>query len=197
MRVFVLWLAAVLIAGPALAGNTKECEAVDSLSVVGFHDFDTVAMAADEDDRECRFSINGATAGSPPQEEVSAAFRQLIGGFGAPGSFLASREIDFEALALLMLAAGPDRDAGELVEILSEFSFEIDDCRNAASDNATVVSQTDDDFFCAAFGAGSQPDNPRFGPASGRFDGPLSVPRFEIAVRRGGLVNYLSFPLRR
>lgn len=127
-----LLLFLAIIAGPALADKEEECDAVDEIAKIAVRDYDTVTVSADRDNRICRFSVNGATVGSPPREQVRQAYSSLIWNNGEPGIIYRDdlSQKNVPALASLLLAAGPDSDVTEMAQVLEEQYELILECKS-------------------------------------------------------------------
>jgi hypothetical protein len=78
------------------------CVAAKKQAVVGAWDRDGVLIVERPHDQECRFSINGAPAGTPPLERVVAGW-ELI----ARGGWTASATFPLDALGNALSAATP------------------------------------------------------------------------------------------
>lgn len=195
MRLFLAVAAALLPQGPALAANVEECAAVAETSLVGFFDFDTVTIAADPLGRICRFSVNGATAGSPPQEDVSAAYDSLLGEGGGRAGSLGSGEMDIDALATLMLAAGPDKTTWALRQALSELETELDTCLGSGLAGDAARLTVENRFYCGVTWGDDGGTDSRFGPFQAVFQARPEVPRLRIILEREGRWTLLSMPI--
>jgi len=192
--------AAVCMETEVEAANKLECKAVDSLAVAAFFDWDTVNVLADEDDDECRYSINNATSGSPPQEAVRDAARQLLGPPNLPSSGTIQAEIDVDQIAHMLLAVGPDDSIDNMSRLLSGATTQLEACRSAIFSNdqmdlRNIASR--DGIECGAFPSGSSDELFRIGPVRAFVDGELRLPRFVVVVRHDNLWNILSFAVRR
>lgn len=176
--------------------DVQECTVVDSKAVIGFRDVDTVSVAADADNKECRFSVNGVKAGSPPQEALTEALFFLLGNSGQPGALYTGQGISDDAvtaLATLMLAAGPDTSPEALLDQIEDLDAAVDmsNCLDSAirGQRDEILSSR---FYCGVL-AGTDAGN--FEPIR-TFRSPNSrFPRFEVAIKRDGLWNLVSFPV--
>jgi hypothetical protein len=125
------------------------CRAAKNLSVVGAWDGDGVLVVERTQDQECRFSINGAPAGTPPLDRVMQGWD-----FVSRGGWSGSASLPVEPLAYALSAAAPyesvapglqaalAKNAGELLNCFgardSGRSFEV-----ASADlTCTVVNET-------------------------------------------------------
>src|SRR5260221_14358629 len=72
--IFLVSLVLLLVVPEAFA-DKFQCRAVTKTTKLGAPSGTTVSITADEDERECRFSIAGEAAGSPPQDARSNALQ--------------------------------------------------------------------------------------------------------------------------
>src|SRR6266545_3617040 len=87
-------LAALLVVAATAEAARYSCKAAKDLSKLGVSDNATVVVDADDAKQECRFSVNGEPAGSPPRDAVIKALGVL-----QPGTAVARlRENDVEWL---------------------------------------------------------------------------------------------------
>lgn len=198
MRSLYFFVFLVIWTPVAWAGELKECDAVDSLAVAGHFDFDIVTVHADTDDDTCRFSVNGARTGSPPQDQINDARRQLFGGPNTANQFLMQSEFPFEAMAVLLAAAGPDTDPSELENMLLNSSFVLDECVFAAGQNQPRSFQDPFGFTveCAVFPSFGDGEFFEIGPFRSISTDGLQVARMSIVVRRDAVWNLVSFPVQ-
>ena len=91
----------LFLAAPEAFADKFQCRATTKVSRLGAPSATTVSITADEDERECRFSVAGESAGSPPQDALSNALQGYKSG-------VVLRELErgeSDSLAYLLLAA--------------------------------------------------------------------------------------------
>jgi hypothetical protein len=103
-------LGAVAACCGSAQGATYDCEAADKLSKIGVSSSSSVSITADSRKRECRFSINGVAAGSPPQDQIDRAI--TIQRSGAFASSSIGRE-ESRAIATLLVTAAAETSVPE------------------------------------------------------------------------------------
>ena len=193
-----VFLAAVLSAPHhAEASNLEHCDAVQSVSAIGYWDYDTVTITANIDQKECRFSVNGAKSGSPPQQMIMDALQKTTGTIDERSQFMSADNLDYHALAVSLLAAGPDENADQMQSLLSEFEETLASCRNELIyEKFNGFSQTDQQVMCGSFGPGASGTLYEIGPFRNEVQGELEAPRLVFVVQRGAIWNLLSFAPR-
>jgi hypothetical protein len=104
--IFMLAIALCLMSmsSNAYAGRFT-CKAAQNLARVAALDRDAVIVEPDETKKECRFSINGEPAGSPPRALIVEAANLLR--FGKPSEELTEKN-NSDWLGFLLLAASTD-----------------------------------------------------------------------------------------
>ena len=107
MRTGPILLAMLLMWGsqPARADKFK-CTAASKIARLGAPNGMIVSVTSDDDERECRFSVAGEPAGSPPKELIQPALINARN--GALGMMVERGE--YKQLGYLLLAAAPERD---------------------------------------------------------------------------------------
>lgn len=195
MRIFLATLFMMIAASTSVA-KTYECEAVDSIAKLGISPVSAVTVSADEDADECKFSVNGAKVGSPPQEQISEAFERLLN-----SRLIFSDQFDTNGIAALLLAAGPDDTTDSLASLLADVEQPLVDCigdlntRDIGSTSGPFVkdfSLNGGSGVCAVLGSGEF----EFGPMNFRFDEGDAIPVLLIFIQRGNLTNLLAIPKR-
>ena len=168
--------------------KTYECEAVDEVSRLGISPRSAVAVSADEHEKECKFSVNGAKVSSPSQQLISQAFGALLVNRG-----LFSNNWSSDLLAALLLSAGPDTEIAAMSRILGGGRSQIQSC----IDNLSRGQNGSVDFgnpgaqgFCVV----TNRDPISYGPIKFRFDEQDSIPVLLLFVRRNRLTNLLAIP---
>ena len=205
------WLVVFLVvapANPALGDKEEECEVVDELAKIAVRDWDAVTVSADEDDKICRFSVNGAVADSPPREQVRSAYQTLIG--SQPRGVPFSRSLSEDRLSLwasLLLAAGPDNDVNAITNILrSQYSL-IEDCtesleqhRSFRKTNSSSVAGITAETTCIVMGTEQRDSSIVVGPFTVRTILVGRVPpwpQMVLVVRRDSIWVALTVARRR
>ena len=172
----------------AVIAKTYECEAVDEESKLGISPRSTVAVSADEDEKECKFSVNGAKVSSPPQRLISQASETLL-----LGRRLFSNNWTNDQLAALLLSAGPDTAINTMSRILGSARTPIQSCIQSlvrATNSVEDFNGLNARVRCVV--TTSQPVT--FGPISFRFDGGDQIPVLLLFVQRDRLTNLLAIP---
>lgn len=176
------------LAQPELARAEKyTCTAAKEKAKVGVHRGNEVGIEEDDERRECRFSINGATTDSPPIELV-------IGGLNAIRNRQMARlllENDVGPLANLLLA--PSRVSSppdQLISNLRGNARPLQDCFSAYDAGRVGFSTEGTDMRCRIAAPGS---NLR---QFGEVDAEITEPQLQLRItlsRRQSL--YLFLPL--
>lgn len=119
----------------ALRAAQAECdEPIDNLAKIGYPGRLTLSITEDDDNKECRFSIEGVATGSPPQEQLDEAIRNLRSqrSFGGQGAF--SSATLSQSVPVLLAAASPvDSAEPELLD--SVFLSAAEACFNLITSN--------------------------------------------------------------
>ena len=191
----------VFYAASAVA-KTVECDAVDELANVGLRSVDTVTVSADEDDKICKFAVNGVAASSPPGEVVAEAYSVIIWRRDERG-WLVNGELNnvpLNKFAALLLAAGPDAEIGDVVSILEQSRDALTRCvsalrhRTAGSADAAT---TQGEFRCMTVVRDHGDMTASMGPIRAdlsELEGMSFVPQLIVAVTRGSQWNVLIAP---
>jgi hypothetical protein len=188
--VLVLWcIATPFVDACAQTRNPTRfvCHAAKNLAVVGAWDGDGVLVVERVQDQECRFSINGTPAGTPPLERVVAGWD-----FIRNGGFASSANFPVEPLAYALSAAAPYESlAPGLREDISKNSGTLLNCFGAR-DAGTSFEYTSANFTCKVI---SQPQGGLL-----RVEGSVGVeylvgPGIQLAIRAANTVHYLFMPL--
>lgn len=147
------FLLTILVMPFAAKAKVYECTAADEESRIGVSPRSVVAITADEDEKLCAFAINGYRTGSPPQEQLTAAMNRL---FPENGTFIGLQEgpasVPFDALAALLVSAGPDEQSAGMEAILAKAGEQLNQClRDFARGNSTSLDAATDDADFACF----------------------------------------------
>lgn len=182
----------VVLASPDAHAGRFTCKAAQNLARVAAPDRDAVVVEPDETRKECRFSINGEPAGSPPRELIFAAVNLLR--FGKPAEQLAEKT-DTDWLAFLLLAASTDITIDDSFrKQLFENRNGLAGCFKAFETNAIEVPAFNSerkDLFCRRASGGG---------ASFDFGGRFSVevvsvsPFLVVGAMRKNSASYLFVP---
>ena len=199
---------------PETHAAQAECDdPIDNVARIGWPSRLPLSITEDEDERECRFSVAGVAAGSPPQEDLSNAARLL---FEAQpfGDTLLGLGADRELLASIpmMLAAASPEDQPDPKLQTDDFLAAVEECFELTtsrflspfSDSGDFAS--DDDIFgsvqsfdvrCAvASPAATDQLNEFLGGSERLFD--LEVPVFVYRNERAFSLNeFLILPIVR
>jgi hypothetical protein len=184
-------LCMVLTSPDAHAGRFT-CKAAQNLARVAALDRDAVVVEPDEAKKECRFSINGEPAGSPPRELIAAAANLLR--LGKPSEELTEKK-NSDWLAFLLLAASTDTtiDDSFRQRLLDDRSA-LAGCFKALEANALDVpafNSEDRSLFCRGVpGGGAKFD------FNGRFSVEVvsAVPFLVVGAMRKDNASYLFVP---
>lgn len=170
-----------------------KCDAVENEARVGARDRDVVSVNGDTSKKVCKFSVNGISAGSPPDAEIDQAFRMLF----EAGRLFTDR-VDLRSLATAMLAAGPDTDANELESVLRATEDRLQTCFAQArernfSDEWGGISGTQ---FCTVVSRAEPERNAiEFGPFAMSYH-PFDYSRtLAFFVVRESLINGIFIPV--
>ncbi len=174
----------LLLAAPEALADKFQCRAATKIARLGAPSGTTVSITADEDERECRFSIAGEAAGSPPQDALSNALQGYKSG-------VVLRELErgeSDSLAYLLLAAAAESSIpADLKELLRENSKDLMRCfeRAKATDSAFEVVNNKG-LRCGKVAAGKPFEA-----------GPLTLEpqraRFYVVARRGAKTHAVFF----
>jgi hypothetical protein len=174
----------LLLAAPEAYADKFQCRAVTKISRLGAPSGTTVSITADEDERECRFSISGETAGSPSQEQVSNALQGYRSG-------VVARELErgeSDSLAFLLLAAAAETSIpSDLRDLLRENSKDLLRCfERAKTGDSAFEAINNNKLRCGKVAAGKPFEA-----------GPLTLEpqraRFYVVVRRGAKTHAVFF----
>ncbi len=180
----------MLVAPPVEAAESKtyECDAAKERAKVAVYLRNEVSITADRDLKECRFSVNGATVGSPPSDLIYAGLR-LIARQQMSG---AVERGEIAPLAYALLAAAPVVEIPDkLWEMLNESKYELAKCFGEYEAGSHEFVTAMDDIVCRIV--------PRT-ESSRVLEGGLvrvttSGPELQLAVRVGGFEHYIFVPL--
>jgi hypothetical protein len=141
----VLWAAM-----SSVYADRYDCEAVVSGARLGVFRNNAVNVVIDSGRKECRFSVNGATAGSPPLDKVLEGFN-AIADRSMVGLLKEGRR---EPLANALLAASRlDGVPGNLLTRLSDFSQQLVNCFSDFADGKIGFLVIKEDLMsCAVVG---------------------------------------------
>lgn len=181
----------LLVFHSAPFAKTYECDAVDNEAKLGISPRSTVAVSADEDDRECKFSVNGAKVSSPPQQQITQAFVALL----TNRLLFSGSNWTNDQLAALVLSAGPDTTVNTMSQILGSARPQIRSCIESLlqpRDTSIAFSGSNAQGRCVV--TTSQPVT--LGPISFRFDPGDRLPVLLLFVQRARLTNLLAIPRR-
>ena len=123
-----------------------DCEAVANSARLGVYGTNAVSIAVDSGRKECRFSVNGATTGSPRLDLVLKGLNAIA----AKSMRRLINEGDLEPLANLLLA--PTRFEGvpgDLMTLLRKISNELADCFVAYEEPVIGFAKRTDQLSCS------------------------------------------------
>lgn len=125
MRILMILGMTVMLAATSAEAETFACHAATNKAKVGIRSGSEVGITADYRNQECRFSVNGAPVGSPPEKDVMAGLELVRNGD-------MSRVIqkgDVMPLAMILLSSSSDIEAPqELVSVLKAKAGPLAQC---------------------------------------------------------------------
>jgi hypothetical protein len=165
------------------------CRAAKNLAVVGAWDGDGVLVVERTQDQECRFSINGAPAGTPPLDRVTQGWN-----FISRGGFSTSASLPVEPLAYALSAAAPyETIAPGLQAAISKNATALLNCFGAR-DTGRPFEVSSGDLICKVVNE----------PTGGllQVNGSPGVEFFaragiQLGIRAENTVHYLFMPMPR
>ena len=175
------------------SADTYSCEdPPDKRAKVGVSSASTVSITQDKSAKECRMSVNGATVGSPPQDQVLNAINR----FRAQGEAL--REIQgrgiegyLTSLGLVLMASAPvSQVPQDVVRELQNARRTLDECFRRLGESTSITTRRwDGNVACRVF---QPPRNEAEARDLDRsFGVAISSPTIEISVKWDG-DRYLS-----
>jgi hypothetical protein len=193
-RLILLFSIALCLAMTNSSGQAGRftCKAAQNLARVAALDRDAVIVEPDESKKECRFSINGEPAGSPPRELIIEAANLLRS--GKPSEALEKSSVDW--LSFLLLAASTDTTVDDSFrQQLFANKNALAGCFKALEANAFDIpafNSEDRTVFCR----GAPRGGANFGFA-GRFQVEVvsAVPYLVVGAMRKESASYLFVPL--
>lgn len=182
-RIFLLSLVLAL-AIPEAHADKFQCRAVNKISRLGAPSGTTVSITADDDERECRFSIAGESAGSPPQDALNNALQGYKTG-------VVARELErgeSDSLASLLLAAAAETSIpADLRDLLRENGKDLLRCfERAKSGDSAFEAINTGKLRCGKVAAGKPFE-------AGSLTLEAQRARFYVVVRRGAKTHAVFF----
>ena len=187
MRLISCLFAATLMQNSALA-DSYDCKSVDRLATTYVPN--GVAVAVTSKDKECTFSVNGASSSNQSNQSREDVKRSLnlfkLDSGGAPSA----RDI----LIIFSAAGGslPDRQMRAIIDVIGQNNREIENC--VRDFKASPTSSSDGDFgrgglSCRKF---SRAENVSFGPLVYT----VETPHLRIAVQEGRDAAVIIVPVQ-
>ena len=166
------------------------CRAARNLAVVGAWAEDGVLIVERAQEQECRFSINGAPAGTPPLQDIREAWATIR----RPG--LATRASFPDALlAMALSAASPFAEvAPGISDVIKSNSGELLNCFGAR-DAGQPFERSAPSFTCRTTQRSSSGVLRVEGSPGVEFS--AQAPQTQIAIRGTSTVHYLFLPVVR
>jgi hypothetical protein len=162
------------------------CRAAKNLAVVGAWDGDGVLVVERAHDQECRFSVNGAPAGTPPVDRVVAAWNFIRG-----AGWTSSASFPVEALAYALSAAAPfETIAPGLSDAIAKNDKIISTCF-ASSDSGRQFQDSSPDVICKTSREPQRGIIRVEGSPGVEFSAP---PGIQLGIRAASTVHYLFLP---
>jgi len=138
---------------PVLA-ETYNCTAATNRAKVGSSRSNEVGITSDSGKKECRFSINGAPVGSPPQSAVVAGLNALITG----DAVTMMTKGDLEPIANLLISSSEEKSPSPaLLGILREHASELAKCFSTFKGAVAGPLLSKGVIFCGGVKAGPVP----------------------------------------
>jgi hypothetical protein len=139
-----------MLAGSTARADVYSCTAAKERAKTGVHPGNAVATTSDVAKKECRFSVNGASTGSPPLDRVFGAFNLVIGKSMTPR--LATGDVT--SLAYLLISASAETEPpGDLLGILRRRDKSLALCFEEFEKGVREKAWIDDDnLLCRAMG---------------------------------------------
>jgi hypothetical protein len=197
---------------PVFAAKAECDDPIDAIARIGYPGRLPLSITEDEDEKECRFSVAGVAAGSPPAEQLEAAILNLR---NVQPLFRSAADLFGNAPVLnsvpLLLAAASPRDRADPRLVNDDFQQGVADCFVLASEKFlpadyqnTSAFGTDQDVkssvanfgvTCATATPGAVEQlNAFLGGSVRLYD--LEVPVLVFKNERGdGLTEYLFIPV--
>lgn len=170
------------------------CKAARDLARLGARDWDTVVVTPDDDKKECRFSVNGEPAGSPPRDSVIASINVIRRGEAVQR--LIQKDVGW--LGTLLMAASPETELPkEIFQLLSMHREPLEGCFRALTDNKPgslprfVDNNNRPRLFCNV--ASGNERTVGFGDAL-NVNVESTIPFLVVGVRNGGRASLLFVP---
>ena len=119
----------------AYAAKAECDDPIDAVARIGYPGRLALSITEDEDDKECRFSVAGVSAGSPPAEQLEAAILTLRNAqpLFQTGADLFGNAPVLNAVPLLLAAASP-RDQADPRLLNDDFQQGVAACFVLASE---------------------------------------------------------------
>lgn len=150
----VALIPSLVLAASSALGEVYTCTAASNRAKVGASSGSEVGITSDTDKKECRFSVNGATVGSPPFSAIVAGMNAIIGGKAA--SMLRNREV--EPIANLLISSSEHKvPSRELLDVLRQNSDELAKCLESFMGSVERIFVSKDNVFCGAAKDGAIP----------------------------------------
>ncbi len=186
----------LLVVGFAAMASAAEaakytCKAAKELARLGARDSDTVVVDPDDAKKECRFSVNGEPAASPPRGAVIQGLNVLRSGVASVE--LAKNNVDW--LAALLLAASRDTAvSSSLRQQISASAGQLAKCFDALEKSFKDFAPfVDKDIFCRVLPSGGEVS---FDGAN-RVEVQSTISHLVIGVRRQKDASFLFIPFDR
>lgn len=194
MRVFVITLWAIFGAVAITNGWAQSqtptrymCRAAKNLAVVGAWDRDGVLVVERNQDQECRFSINGAPAGTPPLGQVLEGWE-----FIRRTGWTSSATFPVSPLAFALSAASPyESIAPGLSDVITKSGGALLNCFGAR-DAGAAFEISSGDVVCRMVRGPARGILRVEGSAGVEFAG--SSPQLQLGIRATNTVHYLFLP---
>jgi len=129
---------ATFAAVPESIASKAECDdPIDNIARIGWPSRLTLSITEDEENKECRFSIEGVATGSPPEQELANAIRSVrqFSTFGGETT-LESQRVQgalLRSIPLLLTAASPKERIEDELQT-DEFLARLQQCLRLISE---------------------------------------------------------------
>jgi hypothetical protein len=184
--------ASLMLVQATAVADTFVCEAAKKRAKVGVYSGNAVQVTADEQSQECRFSVNGATVGSPPRDRIVAALNTISSG----GMSQLVRRGDVGMLAYALLGASPQTAISRELDLLLRNNAQA---LAACFENLEILkvgfaaNLPSNQMFCRVSEKRRSEDRVGLGALMSVQN---DLPQLELGVREGTFHHFLFVPIR-
>lgn len=132
MRSLMILVMSIMLAATQVEAETFTCDAATNKAKVGIRSGNEVGVTADYNNHECRFSVNGAPVGSPPEKDVMLGLEHVRNGTMSG----VIQKGDVMPLAMILLSSSSDtRAPADLVSMLKTKAGPLAQCFDDFTEN--------------------------------------------------------------